>query len=195
MAICGPHILECPFEDPADVEEVVPESNVPDLAAYPHWKAQLEALGERDPLDVLDETPQILNWLLGQYRVEQLETRIIEHKWSPAEIMAHLLDVEWIFGYRVRTVLCDKEPRFGGVNQVDWMEGQRALRPPLPEIVHHFCTVRAANLTIWNTLSEDDLQRSGKHLTAGVTLTIGMMRSILAGHDLHHRAQIDVRLG
>lgn len=72
------------------------ETSVP--AGFEFWSAQLERLGERDPLEVLAETPDALEGLMGGRALEDLSTAPAPGKWSPLEILGHLGDTEWIFG-------------------------------------------------------------------------------------------------
>lgn len=168
--------------------------SVPEAPGYAFWQKQVERLGDRDPLGVLEETPGRLGRLVAQYPRARFVEECRPGKWRPVEILGHLVDAEWIFGYRVRTVLCDVDPTFRGVDQDRWVEHQSWRDADPEDVLTAFRAMRAVNLAIWQRLSAEQLSRRGRHETAGVELTLEQMRRILAGHDLHHVAQLEAYL-
>jgi uncharacterized damage-inducible protein DinB len=61
-----------------------------------------ETLGERDPQQVIAETPTRLAAWLDHLTPEQAETSPGPGKWSPREIMCHLADCEIAWAWRLR---------------------------------------------------------------------------------------------
>jgi hypothetical protein len=163
---------------------------VPDVGGFSFWHRQVGLLGDRDPVRVLAETPEVLRQVASEHRPGTFALRPFDGKWTPAEIVGHLIDVEWIFGFRTRTTLADRDPEFGGVDQDRWVAAQRWSTMEPTVLVESFAALRGVNLAWWNSLSRTDLERSGRHTEAGVALTLGQLRSILAGHDLLHLDQL-----
>ncbi|MHC4429999.1 MAG: DinB family protein, partial [Planctomycetota bacterium] len=70
------------------------------------YQQRIQALlGDRDPLEVLSQTPQRLAQIVAANSVERLRSRPAPGKWTPNEILGHLADTEWAHGWRMRTVL------------------------------------------------------------------------------------------
>ncbi|MEE8587567.1 MAG: DinB family protein, partial [Acidobacteriota bacterium] len=90
------------------------------LPEFSFWKRQLELLGDRDPGSVLSSTPQNLAGLLERFPHQLFRRQALKGKWTPNQILGHLADVEWIFGYRVRTILADQTPLLQGADQEKW---------------------------------------------------------------------------
>ena len=65
----------------------------------------LNALGHRDPVSVLQETPAKLAELLQSPPADVLKQRPAPGKWSVVEILAHLADAEMVLGFRVRLIV------------------------------------------------------------------------------------------
>ena len=62
--------------------------------------AKMSALvGERAPIQILSETAKVLADIVRENMVEQLRTRPFEGKRTPNEVIGHLGDTEWVFGY------------------------------------------------------------------------------------------------
>ena len=57
------------------------------------YKKKLEALlGDRDPLAVLGETADILAGFVADHEPPVMQTRPFDGKWTPNEIIGHLVD-------------------------------------------------------------------------------------------------------
>ncbi|RMH13822.1 MAG: DinB family protein [Gemmatimonadetes bacterium] len=158
------------------------------------WTNQLTLLGERDPMEVLAATVPALRAALAGADPDAWRRPRTEGGWSPVQILGHLLDVEWIFGYRIRTILADEEPRFGGVDQDRWVTAQRHGDADPDALLGALEALRTANLAWWAERTAEELERTGLHEGAGVQVSLGLMRRILAGHDLNHLAQVEQAL-
>jgi len=146
-------------------------------------------LGERDPLEVLAETPKILERILREHSAETLRRRPFEGKWTPNEIIGHLADTEWTYGYRIRTILCDEQPTIVGMDQEKWVSRQSHNDREPAELLEAFRTLRRLNLQLWRRMSPSDLQRLGRHSERGPE-SLELMLRMEAGHDLSHIDQL-----
>jgi hypothetical protein len=146
-------------------------------------------LGGQDPVEVLGQTASTLADIVARNPVEVLRGRAIQGKWTPNEIIGHLSDSEWVYGYRLRLILCEDEPDILGIRQDAWVTSQRHNEREPSELVEIFRTLRALNLSVWRRMSPEDLQRSGQHNERGAE-SLAVMLPLLAGHDLSHLQQI-----
>ena len=53
-------------------------------------------LGDRDPLEVMAQTPSTLAEIVRAHPTAVLRTRPFAGKWTPNEIIGHLADGEWV---------------------------------------------------------------------------------------------------
>jgi len=146
-------------------------------------------LAGRDPIEVLGQTPSTLADSVARHPAEVLRGRAIHGKWTPNEIIGHLADIEWVYGYRLRAILCEDEPAIQGFRQDAWVASLRHNEREPSELVEIFRTLRVLNLSAWRRMSPEDLQRSGQHNERGAE-SLAMMLQLLAGHDLSHLHQI-----
>src|SRR5499427_5830898 len=146
-------------------------------------------LGDRSPLEVLAQTATTLADIVGRHPTPLLRARPFEKSWTPNEIIGHLTDSEWVYGYRLRLILCEDEPAILGIRQDAWVTSQHHDEREPSELVEIFRTLRVLNLSVWRRLSPEDLQRSGQHNERG-TESLAVMLPLLAGHDLSHLHQI-----
>lgn len=147
-------------------------------------------VADQDPFDVLARTPSLLAGIVGRHSTSVLRSRPFEGKWTPNEIIGHLTDSEWVYGYRLRLILCEANPTLLGTQQDSWVIGLgHNHREPL-EHVEIFRTLRRLNLEVWRRSSPSDLERTGRHNERG-TESLSTMLRLLAGHDLSHLNQIN----
>jgi DinB superfamily len=118
-----------------------------------------------------------------------LRTRPFEGKWTPNEVIGHLADSEWVYGYRLRLILCEDNPPIRGTNQDLWVAGQRHNEREPSELVEMFRMMRQFNLALWKRISAADSERTGQHNERGPE-SLGVMLRMMAGHDLSHLVQI-----
>jgi len=160
---------------------------VSDPQAY--RQRMFKLLGDREPLEVLGRTAAALTDIVRRHPAAVLRARPFEGKWSANEIIGHLVDSEWVYGYRARLILCEEDPAILGINQDLWVAGQRHNEREPWDLAETFQTMRQCNLALWGRLSPAELQRTGRHNERGPE-SLGVMLRMLAGHDLSHLEQI-----
>ena len=146
-------------------------------------------VADRDPLEVLAQTASTLANIVSKHSVAILRTRSFAEKWTPSEVIGHLTDSEWVYGYRLRLILCEDNPTILGTNQDLWVAALRHNEREPSELVEIFRTMRQFNLAVWRRTSPEDLKRTGQHNERGPE-SLGVMLRLLAGHDLSHLNQI-----
>jgi hypothetical protein len=146
-------------------------------------------LGDRDPLTVLSQTPGRLCEIVERHPAAVLRQRPFPGKWTANEIIGHLTDGEWVYGYRLRVILCEDKPTILGTDQDSWVVSLRHNEREPSELAAIFRALRQFNLAEWRRTSPADLHRIGQHNERGPE-SLGTMLRLLAGHDLSHLDQI-----
>ena len=95
-------------------------------AAY--RKRVMGFLGNQDPLEVLGGTAEVLGEVVRANGKKRMQARPFEGKWTPCEVLGHLCDCEWVYGYRTRLILCEKNPTILGMDQDLWVTGSATTR-------------------------------------------------------------------
>src|SRR5580704_5930397 len=101
------------------------QTETPVSAGEAYREKIFKRLGERDPLEVLAEKASKLDEIVKKYPAVVLRARPHEGKWTPNEIIGHLTDSEWVYGYRFRLILCEDDPTILGTKQDAWVAAQR----------------------------------------------------------------------
>ena len=166
-----------------------PQRETPMSAAQAYREKMFSLLGDRNLLEVLAQTASTLADIASKHSAAVLRTRPFEGKWTPNEIIGHLTDSEWVYGYRLRLILCEDNPTILGTSQDSWVAALRHNEREPSELVDIFRTLRQFNLAVWRRTSSADLERAGLHNERGPE-SLGVMLRLLAGHDLSHLDQI-----
>lgn len=100
-------------------------------------------MGDRNPLEVMAQTASTLAEIVRTHPAAVLRRRPFAGKWTPNEIIGHLADGEWVYGYRLRLILCEDNPAIAGTKQDSWVAAlhnpssfsQRSLDPVAIQMV------------------------------------------------------------
>ncbi len=120
-----------------------------------------------------------------------LKRKPAPEKWSIHEIVGHLADVEIIFGYRIRQVLADKDPKFAPVDQDAWAEHLGYMEAAIPELIAQFGVNRYHSLRLLRRIQVEDLEKSGFHPEKNRQVTLEEIVQYWVGHGPNHFAQIE----
>jgi hypothetical protein len=146
-------------------------------------------LGEREPLAVLAETASKLEAIVREHPAAVLRARPFAGKWSANEVIGHLMDSEWVYGYRLRLILSEDDAPIIGTQQEQWVSGLRHNEREPAELVEEFRALRELNLEQWRRMQPAEFERAGQHNERGPE-SLGLLLRMLAGHDLSHLEQI-----
>lgn len=137
---------------------------------------------------ILERTPRALARRVDGVPRKRLTKRPKPGKWSPRDILAHLADVEMLWGFRIRLVLGQNKVPLVGMDQDVWAKRYGRVDPR--GALATFVALRRANLELLDGLRAADYRRWGQHSQFG-RLTIARMVALLAGHDINHSRQIE----
>lgn len=121
----------------------------------------------------------------------KLNYRYAEGKWTPKEILIHLIDTERIFAYRaLRFARKDNTP-LKGYEQDDYIRPSKAYSRTVGSLLEEYKSVREATLTLFKSMDEEMLKCTGE--ASDSELSVRAAGFIIAGHDRSHIALIKER--
>lgn len=149
----------------------------------------LTALGTREPLDVLRETPAALRNAVAGHTPKDLARPEKRGKWSARQVIQHLADSELVGGFRFRMVLAHDRPALPAYDQDRWASRLHYDEADVESALTDFATLRRSNLRLFDRATPADWERVMIHAERGEESLAHLIR-IYAGHDLVHRAQL-----
>ncbi len=124
---------------------------------------------------------------------ETLSYKESSDKWSPKEILGHLIDVELVFHYRLKKIIEEDKPALANFNQNIWVEEQQYNHWDTAILVNSLLALRR-NLVFWlGRIREDQWEREGMHSKRGL-ITFRSIVELLISHLKHHYLQIKERI-
>jgi len=145
-------------------------------------------LGDREPLAAISESAARCQRLMAQWTPQQFERPYAPGKWTARQILIHLAQSELAFGTRARMALSTPNYAAQAFNQDEWMAKEQQLAGK--EALDALLALMAMNRTFFDGLSPADLATTLSHPEYG-TLTVDWILHQLAGHQIHHLAQIE----
>ncbi|MXV49631.1 DinB family protein [Pedobacter sp. HMF7647] len=128
---------------------------------------------------------------LKQLPDEKVNYAYAEGKWTIKQMLGHILDTERILTYRLVSISRNEQQQLPGFDEDSYEANAESGARNFDELIQEFVYLRKANLFLYKSLSEIQLNRRGVANGAGVTARALLF--IIAGHLLHHVAIIKER--
>ena len=124
----------------------------------------------------------------------ELDHRPPDGGWTARQVAHHLADSEAMAYIRLRRLVADADPVvIQGYDEPRWSERLHYDRP-IAEAVAVVHAVRAASLSLLESLSADEWERTGQHSESGA-YSVDRWLEIYAGHPHEHADQIRAARG
>lgn len=149
----------------------------------------MNLLGNRDPIETLAATPDRIDRFVREHNAALMRTRPFPGKWTPSEIIGHLVDAEIIYLHRVRQIFCEDKPVIGSIDQDLWVSRQRHNDRAPSQLAAELRALRSMSLHLWKMMTPEDFHRVGRHSERGEE-SLAVMLRMHAGHDLSHIDQL-----
>ena len=163
--------------------------DAPELRAQ-YAKAVLGLVNDREPLEILKETPGALARSVATLTPEKIRKPEAPGKWSVGMVLRHLADTDVVWGWRMRLILAQDRPTITGFDQDLWADRLDYAAADPNDSLETFVVLRRDNLRLIERATPEDLQRVGVHAERGEE-SAGYLVRLYAGHDLMHLAQIE----
>ena len=145
-------------------------------------------LGDRVPLDALADAADVIRRTCAAFDASRWAASYGPGKWTAAEILVHLAQIEMVFGVRARFALGSGGYVALAFDQDPFM----AVESPLvdgPTALQGFLGLRALNVRFFRGLTASQLAETFQHPEQG-TMAVSDLVAYLAGHDWRHVGQL-----
>jgi len=107
-----------------------------------------------------------------------------EGKWTPKEVMGHLIDTDRIMTFRAMCIARGETQSLPGFDENAYVERANFSRVPLESLLEDFENQRRALISFVKTLSEEVLDCQGK--ANDKLITPRTLLWVIPGHFIHH---------
>jgi len=140
-------------------------------------------------LALLEKTPLLLETLLRGLHVELLRWKPAPDRWSIAEVLGHLADLELLYADRTRRMVTEDTPTLQSFDPTQTVVTGDYTRGNAFENLEVFNRARRATLVLLRSIPPDSGERNALHSELG-EITLYQMLNEWASHDLGHLRQI-----
>jgi hypothetical protein len=144
----------------------------------------------RDAIKIQRATPAKLKKVTNGLGAKELKWRPQPGKWSIAEIVAHLADVEIVASWRMRSVLGANGTAIQPFDQDSWASVFQYGKRDVKQSLEVFRVLRENNLAMLKSLPPESWEQYGMHAERGKE-TIAHLARMFAGHDTNHVLQVE----
>ena len=137
-----------------------------------------------DIVSYLQTQQHDLHAKLATINEPQSDFRYASGKWSVKEVLGHVNDSERVFGYRALRISRNDKTAMEGFEQDDYVRDGPFHHLRWSDLVEEFQTVRAATLTLFRSLNDEESRRRGVANKAEISARA--LAWIIAGHAFHH---------
>ena len=159
----------------------------------PFYSGYIAKIPAADVLEILESQISQLRELAAATSPEQQVFRYAPGKWSVREVFGHLIDGERVFGYRAFRIGRGDQTPLSGFEENDYVAASGYHRRELASLADELALVRAANLPVFRTLSEEEWRNMGT--ANGHPISVRALAFIMAGHVRHHLDILSERYG
>lgn len=164
--------------------------NRPQAYEYPKWGEQYIKLVEDDVIEILErqsnEFADFVNSL-----VDKADYAYAPGKWTIRQLIGHIVDTERILVYRLTCFARGEQQALPGFDEDEYVSHAHFEDRSLLSLSHEFSLLRKANLYLFRSLSEHELNRSGT--ASGREISVRALLFVIAGHVIHHTQIIKER--
>ncbi|WP_350288620.1 DinB family protein [uncultured Croceitalea sp.] len=150
-----------------------------------YYQPYIAALGNSELLTTLKEGLDSFADFIEALPDEKLTYSYGTDKWSVAEVLIHLIDAERIFQYRSLRFARNDETPIPGFDQDLYVPNSRANSRSKTAIALEFKAVRASTIALFESLSKEELERSG--IASNSEMSVRALGFIISGHLQHHK--------
>jgi uncharacterized damage-inducible protein DinB len=157
----------------------------PDPSEFdPFYNTYVSRVPNGDIIDILAEEGERTAALFQSIDESKASFRYAEGKWSLADVVGHVVDTERLLSYRALRIARGDQSPMPGMEQDDWVAGTNFERRGLTSLAKEFLALRASNIALFSSLTDDELGRTGT--ASGCEFTVRALLYIVAGHAIHH---------
>lgn len=123
--------------------------------------------------------------------VEKIEYAYAEGKWTPKDILLHIIDTERVFAYRAMRIARQDKTEMVGFEQDDYVDAGKANNRTIDSLITEYKAVRKATIVLFDSFSDEELKSMGK--ASGSPVSVRAIGYIITGHENHHNTIIKER--
>ena len=157
----------------------------PDPNEYnPYYETYIKLVPEGHVLKTLSDQIIYLQTVLSRIPKDREDYCYAQGKWTIKEVIGHLIDTERIMAYRALAIARREKGALPGYDENKYVAEANFNYRTLSDLAQEFSLVRAANISLFKTFNEENLNEIGN--ANNNSISVRALLFIIAGHPTHH---------
>jgi uncharacterized damage-inducible protein DinB len=149
-----------------------------------YYANYISKVPDGDLLNFMDLQPAEFDGLVNDLTDDQASQPPAPGKWSVKRVLGHLCDTERVMSYRILRFARGDKTELEGFEQDDYVASANSNSRSTTELLAELKTVRKATLSLLESLTSQDTERSG--VANGKPISVRALAYVIAGHAQHH---------
>ena len=150
----------------------------------PYYQRYIDLITTDDIFSFFKQQAEEILALFTNLSEDQASFRYTEGKWTIKEVLAHIVDSERIFGYRVLAISRGEKNPLPGFAENDYVRNGKYENRSLKSLLAEYSHLNSANLELFKSLDEEMLSQKGT--ASGKEVTARAILFVTIGHEKHH---------
>lgn len=155
------------------------------------YAAYIAAVNVENLIEGLENGLSKLDSFFSKIPFEKLEYSYAEDKWTPKDILLHLIDAERIFAYRALRIGRGDVTPLPGFEENDYVPNAMANSRSLESLITEYSAVRNSTILLFKSFTEEQLRYMGT--ASNNSISVRAIGFIVSGHQNHHLKIIEER--
>ena len=117
--------------------------------------------------------------------------RYAENKWTPKDILQHIIDTERVFTYRALYFSRADSANLKGFDENIFAQNANANNKSIDVLLSEYSAVRNASIHLFKNFDDTQLKRTG--IANDSIMSVAAAGFIICGHEIHHQNIINER--
>ncbi len=156
----------------------------PNSTEYASFYAHYVGLApEQNGLVALRDSKREALELWKQWPITKQEFAYDTGKWTPKDLIQHLIDSERVFAYRALSIGRGDRTSLPGFDQDEYVLSAKAKNRTWHDLLEEFESVRSSSIALFESLSEESENKGNAN---GDDISVRALCFICSGHLRHH---------
>ena len=150
----------------------------------PYFSKYIDLVNSDDVCKAFAEQQLQLSTIFNAIPDSKADFAYAEGKWTVKQLLQHVIDAERIFAYRALWIARRATEPLPGFDENAFAEIADVSNRTLQDLKNEFIAVRNSTMALFNSFTNEDLQRRGISNTKEIT--VNALGFITMGHLTHH---------
>lgn len=151
----------------------------------PYFQQYIDLAPKGSVMESFEKGANIISEFFEKLPESKLHYRYAEGKWTPLDILQHIIDTERVFNYRALYFARNPESKLEGFDENLFALNAKAGDRTRVELLEDYHAVRSTTKSLFKSFDSDMLSKLG--IANGNSMSVRAMGLVICGHELHHR--------